>query len=123
MATANEQPTLTTTPLFIQALNEMIDIHGARLAAARGRIPLTIWSSMFVTTAIGMLAMGYQAGLGGSRRSAAVMGLAIAFAGIIMLIADLDRPQQGFVRVNQQAMVDLQRSMQADAAAERTDQR
>lgn len=115
-AIAAAQPTLTSTPLFIQALNEMIDAHGARLAAVRSRIPTTIWVFMFVTTVVGMIAIGYQSGLSGSRRSAAMMTLAIAFAAIIMLIADLDRPQEGLLRTTQQSMLDLQRSIRADAS-------
>ncbi len=115
-AIAMEQPTLTSTPLFIQALNEMIDVHASRLAAVRGRIPATIWVFMLVTTLLGMLAIGYQSGLSGSRRSAAMGALAIAFAAIIMLVADLDRPQEGFLRTNQQSMLDLQRSMRVDAS-------
>ena len=31
--------------------------------------------------------------------------LVVAFSGVIMLIADLDRPEEGFVRVSQQPMV------------------
>ena len=119
-ALAMAQPTLTTTPLFIHALNEMIDVHSARLAAVRSRVPGTIWIFMFVSTAVGMLAIGYQAGLSGSRRSAAVVCVAVAFAATIMLIADLDRPQDGFLRTNQQSMLDLQRSLQADAASATT---
>lgn len=118
VALANEQPTFTTIPLFIQALNGMIDSHGKRVAAVRNRMPPTIWAFMFVTTAIAMVSIGYQAGVSGGRRRAAIVCLAVAFAGVIMLIADLDRPQQGFLRVSQQPMLDLQRSMQADADAE-----
>jgi hypothetical protein len=113
-----QQPNPATTGLFIEALNNMIDVHGTRIAAARNRIPGTIWFFTFLTTAIGMLAMGYQSGISGSRRTLANVCLAIAFGGVIMLIADLDRPQHGFLRVSQQSMVDLQTSMQADATKE-----
>ena len=37
--------------------------------------------------------------------------LAILFAVLITLIADLDRPQHGLIRVSQQPMIDLRRSM------------
>jgi uncharacterized membrane protein len=109
-----QQPNPATTGLFIEALNNMIDVHGTRVAAVNNRISGTIWFFAFLTTAVGMLSMGYQAGVSGSRRTVAVLGLTIAFAGVIMLIADLDRPQEGFLRVSQQSMIDLQRSMQAD---------
>jgi hypothetical protein len=33
--------------------------------------------------------------------------LAVIFTTVIMLIADLDRPQAGFLRVSQQPLIDL----------------
>ncbi len=111
---ARQQPDLGSSFLFVNALNEMIDVHSMRVAAMRNRIPGTIWFFLFLTAALGMISMGYQSGLTGSRRSVAIVSLAVAFSGVIMLIADLDRPQSGFVRVSQQSMADLQRSMQAD---------
>jgi hypothetical protein len=111
---ARQQPTLGATVPFITALNDMIDVHGKRVSAIRNRIPGAIWFFLFLTAAIGMLSVGYQAGLTTSRRSTAVVALAVAFSGVIMLIADLDRPQEGLVVVSQQPMIDLQTSMQAD---------
>jgi hypothetical protein len=55
--------------------------------------------------------MGYHAGLSGSRRSLAVLALALGFSGVMLLIADLDRPHEGVLRVSQQAMVDLKNSL------------
>jgi hypothetical protein len=40
-----------------------------------------------------------------------VFGMVIAFSAVFALIADLDRPGQGRLEVNQQAMLDVQRSM------------
>ena len=47
--------------------------------------------------------MGYHAGLSGSRRTMAVIFLTFAFSGALTLIADLDRPREGFLIVSQQA--------------------
>ena len=107
------------TALFIASLNEMIDTHGLRLAAIRHRIQPGIWTFLFLTAGISMLSIGYQAGLSGSRRSVAATALVLAFSGVIMLIADLDRPERGFLRVNQQAMIDLQASMKARCLPQR----
>jgi hypothetical protein len=46
----------------------------------------------------------------------AVIFLTLAFSGALTLIADLDRPREGFLTVSQQAMQDLQTSMRQDAA-------
>jgi ABC-type sulfate/molybdate transport systems ATPase subunit len=42
-----------------------------------------------------------------------MVGMVLAFAGVLYIIADLDRPQEGLLRVNQQALIDLQKSMHA----------
>ncbi|HEU0275064.1 MAG TPA: hypothetical protein VFQ83_11105, partial [Candidatus Udaeobacter sp.] len=55
--------------------------------------------------------MKYHAGMVGTRRSLAALAVDITFSMVIELIADLDRPQQGVLRVSQQALLDLQRSM------------
>jgi hypothetical protein len=60
---------------------------------------------------IGMASIGYQAGLAVTRRSPAMLLLVLAFAGVLFLIADLDRGLEGFLTVNQEAMTDLQRSI------------
>jgi hypothetical protein len=113
-AAAGTQHPNVMTGLFITSLNEMIDTHGLRLAAIRNRIPTAIWVFLFLTAGVGMLSIGYQAGLSGSRRSVAATALVLAFSGVIMLIADLDRPEKGFLRISQQPMIELQTSMQAD---------
>jgi hypothetical protein len=99
--------------LFIQSLNEVIDLHAKRLMVGlRSRIPLVIWAGLFALAVVGMGATGYQAGLAATRRSPAMFLLVLAFAGVLLLIADLDRGQEGFLRVSQAAMTDLQKSMQ-----------
>ena len=61
---------------------------------------------------LGMAAVGYQAGLSATRRSPAMLALVLAFAVVLLLIADLDRGQEGLLRIGQQSMIDLQKSMQ-----------
>ena len=101
------------TGLFIQALNDMIDVHSKRiLVAGRSRVPLSIWVGLFLLTLLSMTAVGYQAGLSATRRSPAMLGMVLAFAGVFFLIADLDRGHEGFLKVSQQSMLDLQKSMQ-----------
>jgi hypothetical protein len=110
-AAAEKNPT-PITALFIQALNEVIDVHAKRmLVGTRSRIPLSIWVGLSVLAVIGMVSVGYQVGLIATRRSPAVILLVIAFAGVLVLIVDLDRPLEGYLRVSQQAMTDLQKSM------------
>lgn len=112
VAAAEKHPGLITTGLFLQSLNDVIDLHAKRLHVSMGsRMPPMIWFSLFILALLGMTAMGYQAGLSWTRRSPAELLLALAFAGILYLIVDLDRSQEGLLRVSQQAMLDVRRSM------------
>lgn len=107
-----EQPEAISIGLFIQSLNDMIDMHAKRvLVGIRSRIPLVIWLGVYGLAAMGMLSVGYQSGLSGTRRSPTMAILIASFSLVLLLIADLDRGQEGLLRVGQQAMVDLQRSM------------
>jgi hypothetical protein len=45
VALARENPNPVTS-IFLQTLNEMIDLHSKRLAAYRNRVPLSIWCSL-----------------------------------------------------------------------------
>ena len=71
------------------------------------RIPGTIWLALYVLAVAGMFMMGVQTGLTGMRHAAIQVGLAAAFAIVLFLIADLDRPQDGLVNVSQQALIEL----------------
>jgi len=111
-ALGGKNPNSIVVGLFVQSLNEVIDLHGKRVqAGVRSRIPGAIWLGLFAVAALSLAAMGYQAGLARTRRSLAVFAVAITFSVVIELIADLDRPQQGVLRVSQHALLDLQRSM------------
>lgn len=111
-AVAEQDTHSIVTGLFLQSLNEVIDLHAKRvLVGLRSRLPVTIWAALFALALLGMLATGYQAGLSATRRSPAELILVLAFSGILFLIVDLDRAHEGLLRVSQAALTDLQRTM------------
>lgn len=113
-AVGEQQPQSEVVGLFLESLNQVIDLHTTRLMlGARNRIPGIIWLSLYFVTAVGMAVMGYHAGLAGSGRSLAVLALVLAFSAVMTMIADLDHPQEGMLRVSQQAIVDLRGSFDA----------
>jgi hypothetical protein len=73
---------------------------------------------LFLITTFGMVSVGYQTGIAGSRRSLAWPILAVSFALTFALIAAIDRPDSGFLKVTQQPLIDLRDAM---AAANRID--
>jgi hypothetical protein len=109
---AEKYPNSIVVGLFIQSLNDVIDLHAKRVTAGvRNRIPVAIWAALYGVAVLGFAALGYHSGLTRSRRSPAVLAVAVTFSAVIGLIADLDRPLEGTLIVSQQALIDLRQSM------------
>ena len=107
-----QHPDSIVVGLFVESLNEVIDLHAKRVTAGlRNRIPSAIWVALLTIAALSLAAMGYHAGLVGTIRSLAIIVVAVTFSAVIVLIADLDRPQEGTLIVSQQALIDVRESM------------
>lgn len=102
--------------MYIDSLNEMNRIHAMRVAVGiQARVPNELWLVLYCITILGMIGVGYQTGIAGSKRSLVRPILALAFALVFALIASLDRPDSGVMTVTQQPLIDLQRLMSAGA--------
>ncbi len=102
--------------LFIATLNELIDLHQSRVTVGlQYRIPGTVWLAVYLLSLLSMLAVGYQVGMSGSRRTYGTPVLAAAFSLVILMIADIDRPRAGLIRVSQQPIADVQQMMLRDS--------
>ncbi len=113
-ALAEADPHSIVNGLFIQSLNEMIDLHSTRVTVGlRSRIPAVIWGALYFVAMLTMATMGYHEGLTGARRSLASFALVVAFSSILFMTVDLDRPQEGLLRISQQSVLDLQQFMRA----------
>jgi hypothetical protein len=109
---ARTNPDSVIVGLFVQSLNEMIDLHSKRInAAVRNRIPFAIWAALYGISVFSFAAMGYHSGLTGTNRSLVTVVVAFTFSVVIVLIADLDRSQEGLLRVSPQALIDVRQSM------------
>jgi hypothetical protein len=113
ISVGEDHPNSIVVGLFIGSLNEVIDIHSKRVAlGVRTRIPGAIWVGLYFVTILATAVMGFHSGIAGAKRSLAIVAVVLAFSTVTTLIVDLDRPLEGFLRVSQQSMVDLQRSLQ-----------
>ncbi len=100
-------PRPTTTALFIQALNELIDVHGKRDAALRKHVPEVVLLLLFAVFIIAGAILGYSGGLAGARPVAATVAMSLLIVLVIFIIIDLDRPRRGVIRVSQESMMDV----------------
>lgn len=116
MAVANARKDMNSdvAALYIDSVNQVIDIHALRVALGiQARVPAAIWLVLYALTILGMMGVGYQTGIAGSKRSMARPILALSFALVFLVIAALDRPDTGFIKVTQQPLIDLRDSMES----------
>ena len=109
---AVDQDRSAVTGLFMSSLNDVIDLHTKRVTfALHSRLPGVIWSALVFVTVLSMLVLGYLQGLSRSTRSPAIIPLVLMFATVLTLIADLDRPGEGTLRLGPGMLMDLERQL------------
>ena len=100
-----------TMGLYVESINEVIDVASERLAAATLRLPRLLGIVMYVAVLLSFLLVGIANSGDGKRDFFALMLFALALVAVLMIIVDLDRPQQGLLTVSQQWMEDLIQGM------------
>jgi hypothetical protein len=99
-------PQSLLTYRFVASLNEMNNTHERRISALRYHVPVQV---LFMLIGIAIVAMGFagfNAGATGARRIFPHMIMCVTVAGLIVLVVDLDSPNQGLIQVPVQALVD-----------------
>jgi hypothetical protein len=97
--------------LFVESVNEVIDVHSLRLTATTLRLPRLLGLVLYAATILSFLLVGVANSSDKERDQIALTIFALAFVAVLIIIVDLDRPQQGLLTVSQQAMSDLLRQM------------
>ncbi len=93
-----EQPVATGPRLYVETLNNMIDAQGTRQAALANRVPHPVLLLELLGGAVALaLLAGYLAMIG--RGGSAVFVIAGLVAFLLFVIADLDRPTRGLIKV------------------------
>jgi hypothetical protein len=111
-----EAPLASAPRLYVESLNEMIDMQTVRVAALNNRVPGAVLAVevIFAAVALGLLAF-YLAILG---RGVVPVLLASALIGSLLLVTfDLDRPTRGLIRVPATPLTSLRASMELPPAA------
>ena len=111
-----EAPLASAPRLYVESLNEMIDMQTVRVAALNNRVPGAVLAVevIFAAVALGLLAF-YLAILG---RGVVPVLLAAALIGSLLLVTfDLYRPTRGLIRVPATPLTSLRASMELPPAA------
>ena len=108
-------PNASAPRLYVESLNEMIDMQGVRVAALNNRVPSAIlFLEVGASAAVGLLAA--YLGILGRGFVAVLLGAALVTM-LLLVTFDLDRPTRGLIRVPDTALVNLRASMQLPPAA------
>jgi hypothetical protein len=98
--------------IFIESLNETIDLHESRITAGLyARVPPTVIWLLVAGVIFSVAMVGYNAGLTGRRATLSAVVLTVALSAVIALIVDLDRPTDGIIRTSQRPLIDLRDSL------------
>jgi hypothetical protein len=100
-----------TTALFLQSLNQVIDLHAVRIDALENRVPRAILLLLLFVACISSGLIGYGNGIAGSRNFAVSSVMVLVFSAVMLLIVALDRPDRGAIRVPQESMLRLRHSL------------
>ncbi len=98
--------------LFVQTLNDMVNVQTRRVTIGYSHIPSLVWIILFVVTVLSMIEVGYLFGRAPNINWLFLLALSLAFSGVMVLIADLDRSgagAEGAITINQQPMIEVHR--------------
>lgn len=99
------------TALAVAGMNDVINTQGYTQAAWWNRIPLAAWTLMILIGALCNVLVGYGARSPTPRKHfLLIMPLVVSLS--VMLIADIDSPRNGIIRVVPQNLLSTAQSMQ-----------
>jgi hypothetical protein len=112
-----ESPTDSAPRLYVETLNEMIDMQTVRVSGLQNRVPTAVLVIEIIGASIALGLLGLYLAI--LARGMLSVVLAAAFVSVVLLITfDLDRPTRGVVMVPSSPLVALRASMELPPAAD-----
>ena len=111
---AHADPGSIPLGLFVQAVNDVIDNKTKRDIAVANHVPESVVLLLVALSILAAMVLGYGNGLAGGRIVSLTAAYCVVVVLVIVLIIDLDRPQQGLVRSSQQSMIQLQETLMSE---------
>jgi hypothetical protein len=100
-STVAQQDRTAVISLYLNSLNETIDLHEKRVAAFENRVPQPVWVLVISVSLIAVFTRGATLP---SRFWMTLILLPITIAIVVALIADLDTPGRGLIQLDQRAL-------------------
>jgi hypothetical protein len=97
--------------LILSGMNDVLNSQGYAQAAFWNRIPIAAWGLMVTIAICCNLLLGYHLRFHAGGKLLVVLPIVIAIA--FMLVADIDTPRRGIIRVSPQNLISLADSLRA----------
>jgi hypothetical protein len=97
---------------LVHAVNEVIDTHSLRVAAATKRLPAILGLVLILSTILSFSLVGVASSDDRKRNTVAIFLFSLVFTAVLTILFDLDRPQEGMLTVSQTAMTDVLRRIE-----------
>lgn len=97
---------------YITSLNETIDLHDKRVAALENRIPAPVWLLLALVSIITVFTRGLTLA---TRFRLTLVLVPLIISTVLALVADIDSPSSGMIRLDQRAMQRLKSDLAASA--------
>ena len=108
VARSGHSPDLVSS--FGESLTDIVSLNQQRVVSGLyARVPETVLLVLIAGSVLSLGMVGYSAGLSGARSILSAVVLVVALGAVLTLVLDLDRPQEGFLIVSQQALLDVQK--------------
>jgi hypothetical protein len=115
-ASLDGSPTDSAPRLYVETLNEMIDMETVRVSALRNRVPDAVLLISVIGAAAALALLALYLAL--HSRGIVPAVLAAVFVAVVLLVTfDLDRPTRGLIEVPDTPLVALRASMELPPAA------
>jgi predicted DNA-binding protein YlxM (UPF0122 family) len=91
--------------LFVNSLNQMIDLQEERQVALENHIPEAVIYVLILISSIGIGFIAYGYGILGNRFHFSAGIFALALIMVFVMILDIDRPKRGFIKVSNESLL------------------
>ena len=99
---------------LVAGINVVIDAHTIRLTAVLDTLPkVVVWMLLFIAAAA-LAVAGYNAGIQGRMSRWRMSAFALVLTGLMLVILDFDRPNEGFVIVKNSSIKAVVAGMEAE---------
>ena len=99
---------------LVRAINNVLDSHTLRIAAAVDKLPIAVTLMMLIMAAAALGVAGFNAGIYGKMSRGRMTTFAFVLTLIMLVIQDFDRPLEGWIIISQDSLLAAIHEMESE---------